>query len=394
MNKFEKLIEYIINDEDQKARELFHSIVVEKSRDIYESIMDQENEGYEESVHGDQVGDMVDEISHEETMEDDEEFEVGAEGGEDEFAGDEFGGDEVGGDELGGDELGGDEVGGEQDVVMNIDAKLDELLAKFDEIMGDEGASGAEGGDEFGGEEELGGDEEFDGAGQGDAEFGGDEGEEETVAEAVGSGASGSAKSGKSGKSGSGVAEAFGKSGSAISGKSGKSGSATSGKSGSAKSGKSGKPFEGKKSTAELMREYVDRIGDIYGGQGDATEGDPVGGTGKKVAVNKKSGSVGPGADFGGTNQNIARGKANENPDGKQVPKPSNEYSKGEGKLPGAGKFQNVPGGDKSPKATGEKYESKPEGQENKSAGAGTGSKDKPSVNAKSVQKQNTGIKK
>ena len=49
MNKFEKLIEFIINDEDQKARELFHDIVVEKSRDIYESIMDEEN--MEEKVH-------------------------------------------------------------------------------------------------------------------------------------------------------------------------------------------------------------------------------------------------------------------------------------------------------------------------------------------------------
>ena len=35
MNKYEKLIEYIINDQESKARELFHEIVVEKSRDIY-----------------------------------------------------------------------------------------------------------------------------------------------------------------------------------------------------------------------------------------------------------------------------------------------------------------------------------------------------------------------
>jgi hypothetical protein len=37
MNKFEQLIEYVINDEDQKARALFHDIVVGKSREIYES---------------------------------------------------------------------------------------------------------------------------------------------------------------------------------------------------------------------------------------------------------------------------------------------------------------------------------------------------------------------
>ena len=35
-SKFEQLIEYVINDEEAKAKELFHDIVVEKSREIYE----------------------------------------------------------------------------------------------------------------------------------------------------------------------------------------------------------------------------------------------------------------------------------------------------------------------------------------------------------------------
>ena len=42
MNKFEQLIEYVINDDEAKARELFHDIVVEKSRSIYESMMEAE----------------------------------------------------------------------------------------------------------------------------------------------------------------------------------------------------------------------------------------------------------------------------------------------------------------------------------------------------------------
>ncbi len=42
MNRFEQLIEYVINDEEAKARELFHDIVVEKSRQIYENIMAEE----------------------------------------------------------------------------------------------------------------------------------------------------------------------------------------------------------------------------------------------------------------------------------------------------------------------------------------------------------------
>ena len=42
MNKFEQLIEFVINDEEAKARELFHDIVVEKSRAIYEEMMEEE----------------------------------------------------------------------------------------------------------------------------------------------------------------------------------------------------------------------------------------------------------------------------------------------------------------------------------------------------------------
>ena len=54
MNKFEQLIEYVINDEDQKARELFHDIVVAKSREIYESIMDEEEQKeLDEAQHDD-----------------------------------------------------------------------------------------------------------------------------------------------------------------------------------------------------------------------------------------------------------------------------------------------------------------------------------------------------
>ena len=114
MNKFEKLIEYIINDEDQKARELFHDIVVEKSRDIYESIMDEES--MEENVAGAQVEELANEVGHDESqaMEDDseEEFSMDHDGEDDgEVAGD-FPADS------------GEEEHAEiEDQVMNIDAK-------------------------------------------------------------------------------------------------------------------------------------------------------------------------------------------------------------------------------------------------------------------------------
>ena len=40
--KFDKLIDLIINENEEQAKDLFHDIVVEKSREIYESIMAEE----------------------------------------------------------------------------------------------------------------------------------------------------------------------------------------------------------------------------------------------------------------------------------------------------------------------------------------------------------------
>ena len=338
MNKFEKLIEYIINDEDQKARELFHDIVVEKSRDIYESIMDEEQ--MEERVHGDQVGDMVDEIGHEESVgEAEDEF---ADAGEEELGGDEDLGDEESGEEFGGDTEGNPAEEEIEDKVMNIDAKLDELLAKFDEIMGDEGH-----GDEMPAEEP---------AMDMDHEMGAEEQPEEP---AMFEGENPFAKG------------------------SGKSGSAQSGKSGSAKSGKSGKSGSGKmesKGTAELMREYVDKIQDMN--LTGASEGDAVGGAGKKTSVNTKS-ITGPGADFGGTPVKATGPTSNQ--DGTTPTKASNEYNKGQSEIKSGNR--NVPGGKAdSLESTGKEY-SKEHGAEGQTTDG------KVAVATKSVQKQNTGKK-
>ena len=40
-NKFESLLELLVNEENEKAEALFHEIVVEKSRDIYEGLADE-----------------------------------------------------------------------------------------------------------------------------------------------------------------------------------------------------------------------------------------------------------------------------------------------------------------------------------------------------------------
>jgi len=78
--KFEQLIEYVINDEEAKAKELFHDIVVEKSREIYENLMNEEEldedgsdeeleaseEEMDESIGGDASDDLIDDVEAEE----------------------------------------------------------------------------------------------------------------------------------------------------------------------------------------------------------------------------------------------------------------------------------------------------------------------------------------
>ena len=149
MNKYEQLIEHIINDETDKARELFHTIVVEKSRDIYESLIDEQDL---DEVGGNQVEELVDEITiDEQGMTEEEEGEEGSDeepafDAEEEPAGDEFGAEDQ-------------EEGELEDRVVDLEDALDELKAEFDALMageeheehehpgihGDEGAEGEEG---------------------------------------------------------------------------------------------------------------------------------------------------------------------------------------------------------------------------------------------------------
>ena len=72
-SKFEQLIEYVINDEEAKAKELFHDIVVEKSREIYENLMDESEELEEEAVE------EGEEIAEESTHDEDEKAEKAGE---------------------------------------------------------------------------------------------------------------------------------------------------------------------------------------------------------------------------------------------------------------------------------------------------------------------------
>lgn len=144
--KFEKLIDLIINENEEQARELFHEIVVEKSREIYESIMDEEMMGGDAGGEmGGQVGDLLDEINAEEAggmSEDDSEIDVDPD--MDDGMGDDLPGEEVVDVEAG--EMGADEAAPVEDAVIRIEDKLDQLMAEFEQIMGggDEAAADAD----------------------------------------------------------------------------------------------------------------------------------------------------------------------------------------------------------------------------------------------------------
>ena len=163
MNRFEQLIEYVINDEEAKARELFHDIVVAKSREIYENLMQEEaeedlDEGAEEELDeseedieegamgGDASDDLIDNI------EADEEQDMSMEGEESDAEFDD--GAEEAGDDLTHDiEDMHDEDGGEtatKDDILNLEDKLDQLMAEFEDLMGGDDMGD---GDGFGPEE-------------------------------------------------------------------------------------------------------------------------------------------------------------------------------------------------------------------------------------------------
>ena len=155
MNQYEKLIEFIINEQEDKARELFHQIVVEKSREIYENLIDETD--FEEAVHDeDQMGDLMSDVEVDKEGLPEAEDEEGDADEIDLDTDDEMDGEM--GDEMGGDEMGGEE--GLEDRVMDLEAALDELKAEFDALMADEEGE-PEHDDMFGGEEEMGSDAEM-----------------------------------------------------------------------------------------------------------------------------------------------------------------------------------------------------------------------------------------
>lgn len=71
MSKFEQLLDLLVNEQKDEAEKLFHEIVVEKSRQIYEGILADE-EAVEENSETDEVEEASDQADDAETDEVDE----------------------------------------------------------------------------------------------------------------------------------------------------------------------------------------------------------------------------------------------------------------------------------------------------------------------------------
>ena len=161
-NKFESLLELLINEENDKAEALFHEIVVEKSRDIYENLADESTEDKVEETaekskedakvdettkeaesdeQVDEVVEIEDEATESETTEEESIEEMGGDATDElvkDISSDEEGDAEMpAGDEMPADmDPEADAEGDVEDRVVDLEDALDELKAEFEAMMG------------------------------------------------------------------------------------------------------------------------------------------------------------------------------------------------------------------------------------------------------------------
>lgn len=144
-SKLTKVLEYLIKEDDEKARELLHRVFIEKARAIHEELMGMDEEQNEFGGSGDrgrdlkhEIGAMEDEIDFEETLgeEGDDEMSNDIDGGMPAMGGDEgMPGEEpdMGMDDMDG-EMGDDVPGAPPliaDKMHNLEDALAELKAAF-----------------------------------------------------------------------------------------------------------------------------------------------------------------------------------------------------------------------------------------------------------------------
>lgn len=131
--QFEAMLEALINDDTDQAKEIFHNIVVSKSREIYEELLAEDFEqdkgnpyAKEEEEEEEEEESVGDEEESEEPEDDGEEPEDDGEDPEDDGEEEPDFGDEEG------------EDGDIEDRVMDLEDALEDLKAEFEQLMADE----------------------------------------------------------------------------------------------------------------------------------------------------------------------------------------------------------------------------------------------------------------
>jgi len=135
--QFEAMLEALINDDTDQAKEIFHNIVVSKSREIYEELLAEDFEqdkgnpyAKEEEEEEEEEESVGDEEESEEPEDDGEEPEDDGEDPEDDGEEEPDFGDEEG------------EDGDIEDLVMDLEDALEDLKAEFEQLLSQEGEEG------------------------------------------------------------------------------------------------------------------------------------------------------------------------------------------------------------------------------------------------------------
>jgi hypothetical protein len=142
--QFEAMLEALINDDQQAAKEIFHNIVVGKSREIYEELLAEDFSPEEANRaaggHHQSESHEEEEESMEEDMEEEGDEEEESDEEEDDMDGEEEPEDDMDGEEEPEDDMG--DEGGEdmEDRVMDLEDALEDLKAEFEQLLAGEEA--------------------------------------------------------------------------------------------------------------------------------------------------------------------------------------------------------------------------------------------------------------
>lgn len=121
----EQVLEFLVNEDTDKAESLLHEYIVAKSRSIYESVVNEEDE---------ECDDMDNEVEKDEDVKED----IGSDEKEDFISDIESDGDDIDSDEVNDGEVDSEDEGEEEsdeDRIEDLESQLEDLRAEFETLM-------------------------------------------------------------------------------------------------------------------------------------------------------------------------------------------------------------------------------------------------------------------